>query len=369
MKPTQFSHLIGNSLIKKCLTKLIDKEATSHSLLFTGPCGVGKSLFAIALAAQIMQKEKDGLHHLDKISRGIHPDLHFYYPEGKIALHSIQSLKKLCEEAYLPPYEAKHKFLVLHEAHRMLSFSANALLKTFEEPPAHTKIILLTHSPSQLLPTILSRCSTYFFQPIAENEIFHYLQKNFSDQSIEELKKWSKLSQGSLAKAIEFGKKGENKLRKILLDALSENALHSYGSLVQLSLQLSEEIENKKKQIEEENKNKRKKESDSFSAAQNEALAKELEGNLALESMSEMDHLFFIVLSWYRDLSLLQTSASLDLLINSDYKEELIAALQQGQTISLEKVQKAIEEARLALQRATTLSICIENLLLKLTNL
>jgi len=366
MIPTCFSKLIGNEFIKNCLIRLVKKKAIGHSLLFAGPSGIGKSLFASVIAASSMSEdEKERAGHCRKISQGIHPDVHIYRPEGKIGLHSIQSLRKMCDEIQLPPYEAPSKVFIVHDAHRMLSFSANALLKTFEEPPPQTKIILLTHSHTTLLPTILSRCSTYFFHPISENEIFNYLSEHYQSEP-EQLRAWAHLSQGSLGQALKLAKRGGDPTRALVLDALSTGSLQSYKNLVRLSDVLTEEIEARKKTLEDEIKELQIKSSEYLSLGQHAVLEKDLEGASAIELMEEANILFYNILSWYRDLSLMQAGGGRCYLINQDYEDALESSLQFGQILPLAVVQKAIEEAQFALKRSTSLNICLENLFLKL---
>ena len=96
-----------------------------------------------------------------------HPDVHQYYPEGKSGMHPMESLKELQKQAALVPLESTLKFFIIHDAERMLLTSANALLKTLEEPPAKTILILLTNHEQALLPTVRSRCQTFRF-PLPE---------------------------------------------------------------------------------------------------------------------------------------------------------------------------------------------------------
>jgi DNA polymerase III subunit delta' len=84
-------------------------------------------------------------------------DLAIFCPEGKAALHSIASMRQLCES--MPPVT------IIEYADRMLPTSANALLKTFEEPPPSAIILLTTRHPYRLLPTVLSRCRRIQLEP------------------------------------------------------------------------------------------------------------------------------------------------------------------------------------------------------------
>ncbi len=84
MNPICFSQIIGNEKIKQRLKGMISRRIIGHSLLFAGPEGVGKSLFARALAACLMKEYDPERDHSRKIESGYHPDLHIYRPEGKL---------------------------------------------------------------------------------------------------------------------------------------------------------------------------------------------------------------------------------------------------------------------------------------------
>lgn len=151
-------NLPGNSLIKKSLLRMLEERQVPNTLLFAGPESAKKELFALALAKELM-----GPSHVKKIESGSHPDLHIYHPEGKIGMHSMESMLELIEQAVGTPFEAPCKVLIIHDAERMLPMSSNALLKTLEEPSYTTYILLLSSDPDQILPTILSRCRTLAF--------------------------------------------------------------------------------------------------------------------------------------------------------------------------------------------------------------
>lgn len=364
MIPTSFTQLIGNAFVKECLQRMINKKAIGHALLFAGPDGIGKSLFAQAVAAGIMQENDVDGKHLSKIAQGTHPDIHVLKPEGKLGMHSIQALRQMCEEVHLPPYEANCKFFIIHEADRMLTYSANALLKTFEEPPPHTIIILLSHSQTALLPTILSRCSTFFFQAISQQDIHAYLRQHYPGDE-NQLQTWAGLAQGSIGRAVQLAKRGGDPNRGILLEAFSKGKFESHKALSDLAKQLAEEIEAGRKAMEEESKEMRQVSAD-MTAVQQEAMEKEIEGASAMILQREMGALFGVLLSWYRDLHLLQIGGRGEYLMNPDYEEALEQSLQMGEGMQLEKVQQAIAAAKLGLQRSVPAVNCLENLFLKL---
>jgi DNA polymerase-3 subunit delta' len=87
-----------------------------------------------------------------------HPDVHHVRPVGKLRVIRIDSVRELLQQLYQTTMLGGWKVAVFHEAERLNSEAANAFLKTLEEPPAKTLLILLTTRPEALLPTIQSRC-------------------------------------------------------------------------------------------------------------------------------------------------------------------------------------------------------------------
>lgn len=365
MNPVSFSQIIGNEEIKRRLSCMVSKRAIGHALLFAGPDGIGKSLFAWALAANILNEYDNGKDHAHKIQSGQHPDIHVYRPEGKLGLHSIQTLRQLSEEVYLPPFESEWKVFIIHDADRMLSYSANALLKTFEEPPPRTLIILLSRTQSALLPTILSRCCTLHFQALSDNLVHDFLRQHYTlDDSL--FSKIVRRAQGSLGRAIRLAEKGDE-ARTCVLNLLAKGPLANYRDMQDNIRMLSEQIESAKKHAEELAKGELYKvPADHLSAQQQNVLEKELEGLTALALAQEAQDLFEVILSWYRDVHLLLLGGDSSLLANPDFQHDLEQAGQRGDFKSLEQAYQAVEEAYLSLKRSTSLPLCLENLLLKL---
>lgn len=93
-----------------------------------------------------------------KVKDELHPDVFWVRPESKTRIIKAEQIRELIRELNLRPTEAAHKVAVIVAAERMHSHAANAFLKTLEEPPAGTVLMLLSTEPEQLLETILSRC-------------------------------------------------------------------------------------------------------------------------------------------------------------------------------------------------------------------
>lgn len=365
MNPTSFSQIIGNEDVKDRLSRMIRKKAIGHAFLFAGPEGIGKSLFAWVFAACVMADDGNSHDHLHKIQMGRHPDVHIYRPEGKLGLHSIQSLRQLSEEVYLPSFEGGWKVFIIHDADRMLSYSANALLKTFEEPPPRTLIILLSRSQATLLPTILSRCCTLHFHSLPPSLIQEYLKERYSLEDMA-LTKIVNQAQGSLGRAIRLIEQGDDS-RTYLLNLFAHGSFHDYRAL-QGSVQfLSEKVEAAKKQREEVAKEELSQiYADQLSPHQQQALEKELEGLTAMALAQEARVLFEHILSWYRDMNVLLLGGSPTCLLNSDFEQEIQQAVQRGETRCFSEVYRIVEEAYAAIQGATPFGLSLENLLLKL---
>jgi DNA polymerase-3 subunit delta' len=93
-----------------------------------------------------------------KIEHNNHADIHWARPESKSRIVTTDQVRELMREIQLKPTEAGYKIAVITAADRLNTNAANAFLKTLEEPPAKSVLILLSTEPSRILETILSRC-------------------------------------------------------------------------------------------------------------------------------------------------------------------------------------------------------------------
>lgn len=348
-----FETILGNDPIKKSLSHMLAKKAIANSLLFAGPEGIGKGLFATEFAEALL-----GSKH--------HPDLHIYRPEGKMGMHSIQSMRQFSEQVYLAPFQGPWKVFIIHDAERMLPTSSNALLKTFEEPSPMSVIILLSSKPAALIPTILSRCRVLYFHSLQEEEIAHHL-KTVYKLGEDEAKRIAFLSQGSLGQAIRLLGEGSDKSREMVLEILAKGKFSQYKQLTESLEAICEKVELAKKQIEEEVRKELYKGSiEDLPTAQKESLQKEIEGAISMRLHHEAQTLFEVILGWYRDMELLFVKGNRNYLMHRDFEEEMEQALQRGEMYPLEDVLQAIADANLSLERSTGLNLVLENLFLKL---
>ncbi|RLJ21828.1 DNA polymerase III subunit delta' [bacterium endosymbiont of Escarpia laminata] len=157
------------------------QQRLPHALLFAGAKGVGKSNFALAFAQSLLceapneQGEPCGVcRHCHLVQTGCHPDFQRIEPEqeSKSGEIKVDTIRALTGSVGLTARSGGHKVIFIRPADRMNSAAANSLLKTLEEPTANTVLLLLTDSPSRLLPTIRSRCQQILFaQPDTKDAI------------------------------------------------------------------------------------------------------------------------------------------------------------------------------------------------------
>ena len=153
------------------ISRTLQLNRLPSAWLFSGPPSVGKRLTALLIAQALNCKTHQGLDACGtcdpcrQIEVGNFADVELIEPSGQnIRMEQIQEALRWMQYR---PERSHYRVLILDEADRMNRESANAFLKTLEEPPPQTTIILLTTSPMLLLETILSRCQQVRFQPLS----------------------------------------------------------------------------------------------------------------------------------------------------------------------------------------------------------
>ncbi|KAF3363156.1 Uncharacterized protein PHSC3_000343 [Chlamydiales bacterium STE3] len=298
----------GNNRIKSYLKLLVTTNRVPNSLLFVGSKSTSKELFAEELASLLVGG-----------AIASHPDVYCYKPEGKIGMHGVEGIRQLKEEAYLPPYKSAKKVFLIYDAERMLPYSANAVLKIFEEPPAYNIIILISSFPEKILPTILSRCHIVRFQGSASCQI---------------------------------------KVNPTVLFLLDQRKNLSYPQLLKAVKLLVKEIEDLSNSQGEIPKD--------LSPFQLQLMEKQNEGASAIRVLTAAEAVFEQVMGWFRDMALLQCNGLPEHLYHIGYEQLLIQAGQRGEFEELEKIQQVVLEAKLALERSAPLQYVLEHLFLSI---
>lgn len=204
-----FENLIGNEAIKDLLLNMVEQKKVTHSYLFLGPSGIGKTLFAKEFAKQILclSKEKPckGCKSCIQFEEKNQPDFIFIEPEdGTIKIEKIRQMQaKILEK----PIISSKKVYIIKDADAMTQEAQNCLLKTLEEPPSFITMILVAANESLLLNTIRSRCMKVLFHKIEEEPLKKYLQEHHMMEKI--IKERLKACDGSIEKAIQIEEKKE----------------------------------------------------------------------------------------------------------------------------------------------------------------
>ena len=179
-----FSSLIGNERNKQILQRLLQRNNLGLTLIFAGAEGIGKRQFALTLAkaanCQNPPADKnDSCDHCPaclRIQEGTYSDAITIQPDGTYI--KIGQTRELINDVQVRPREGRQRFFLIDEADRLREEAANSLLKTLEEPPTTSTIILLTSRPDALLPTIRSRAQKLNFAPLSAAEMEKYLAQN-----------------------------------------------------------------------------------------------------------------------------------------------------------------------------------------------
>lgn len=174
-----YQHIVGNEAVHRLLKTILTQGKTSHASLFTGAEGVGKATTAKVFAKSLLcDNPKDGepceqCSSCRKFESGNHPDFHGI--DGERGTIKIEQIRDLQKNIYLKAYESENRVYLIDRADNLTTEAANSLLKILEEPPARSYFILTSHRPFALLPTVISRCQQFNFQPVNPETLESYL--------------------------------------------------------------------------------------------------------------------------------------------------------------------------------------------------
>ncbi len=189
----EFPGVVGQAAARRILQAALATGRVAPAYLLEGPTGVGKATLALAFAralnCQAPERRPCGTcAACRRIARFQFPDLWVlvpdrvrhqplgvdgwirpegYHPSLKI---SIQQVRELEQEVSRPPVEGRYRVVLVLNAENLTLEAQNALLKVLEEPPEHTVFLLVSSSPTAVLPTIRSRCRTLRLTALSEEE-------------------------------------------------------------------------------------------------------------------------------------------------------------------------------------------------------
>ncbi len=355
------------------LKRAIDRERVVSGYLFTGPEGVGKALAASVFAAALNCPVSPGggcgeCPDCRAVARGGHPDVHHLAPSSKSRQILVEDIRRTRRSVYLAARGDNWKVFLVEEADRMNPAAQNAFLKTLEEPPRKTALILITPHPARLLPTIRSRCQKIAFSPWPSTLMEPFLRER-TGLSPEECYVLHSLSGGCPGRALRFHREGILETRREVIGPLTEGRLLSAREAADLAenwiaistrpgRKLAAELKKERAELEGD--------LDPGSRKDREARDNAL---VAAADQAGLELIFQLIFSWIRDLFLYSSIGDRAPLINRDLERRLAESARRFSGPGLRRMPARIEESRRLAFRAATRParrVVLENLLIEL---
>lgn len=177
MDRTLFDPIIGHSRLKKQFARLIDEDRIPHAMIFAGPAGIGKTMMAIAVVSALVGRRV--FSDLDSCEgeavAGDKDDAFYLAPMG--AMLKVDQFRQLQGKLALQGEAGHRRVCIIDHVETMNTEFANRMLKILEEPPTGVCFILITDQPDLLLPTIISRCARFTFDPVGDDEMRQGLRR------------------------------------------------------------------------------------------------------------------------------------------------------------------------------------------------
>jgi DNA polymerase III subunit delta' len=195
-----WKNIRGHERQVQALQRAYRRGRLAHAYLLTGPEGVGKHTFATELARALLceahpagtDRVLEACEHCPacvQVGAGTHPDLFPAARPPELAEFPVELMHELCMAFSLKPARGRGKVILINGADDFNAESANCFLKTLEEPPPGSVLLLVGSSPDRQLPTVVSRCQVLRFAPLADDQVEELLQK----QGVEEAEQRARL--------------------------------------------------------------------------------------------------------------------------------------------------------------------------------
>ena len=225
MEPSENPEFIGQADAERALLESACSGRLAHAWLLTGPRGVGKATLAYRLARFLLAGEhrrsvgllgerpsslylEPGNATFRRVASGSHPDLRCLTrainpDSGKLRGEIVvDDLRKVVAFLRLTPSEGGWRFIIVDGAEEMNRNAQNALLKVLEEPPASAVLLLVSHAPGRLLPTVRSRCRRLELRPLSATSVAQLIEKRMPDLAEVDRKLAVALAEGSIGRAL-----------------------------------------------------------------------------------------------------------------------------------------------------------------------
>ncbi len=243
--------IFGHDEVVEQFDRALARGRLASSFLFVGPAGIGKRLFAIKLAQAFLcrARPETALDPCEvcpaclQVRAATHPDFQYVCkPDDKsfLPLELLIGDKEhrrregLCHDIALTPLMGGRKVAIIDDADYLNAEGANSLLKTLEEPPPQSVLILIGTTPAKQLPTIRSRCQLIRFRPLPPEVVAEVLVSEGLIEDPAEAQRLALASGGSVQRARELADPGLSTARSSLSQRLAEPRLDSVGLAAEL---------------------------------------------------------------------------------------------------------------------------------------
>ena len=265
--PSTNHRLQGHDEAEKTLLDAFNSERLHHAWLITGPKGIGKATLAYKFARFVLTHGKTdqgpGLFGealpatkpqslavapenpvFQRVAAGAHADLlaierRVNEKTGKLkTVIDVDSVREVGHKMTQTSAEGGWRVVVIDAADEMNTNAANAVLKVLEEPPKNALLLLVSHNPGRLLPTIRSRCRTLQLRPLAPELVVELTGVYAPQVSADDARRLAELSDGSIGRALGLVEEGGLELYAELmallhtLPKLNVKALHTLADKV-----------------------------------------------------------------------------------------------------------------------------------------
>ena len=225
--PRTARDLLAHDDAEQVLARAWQSGRLPHAWLLTGPRGIGKATLAYRFAKVVLAGggetglfgdaptglELDPEHPVARqVAAGSHPDLFALTPfmiREQASLKPsaeilVEHVRKAVHFCFMTAASSEWRVVIVDPAEDMNSNAANALLKVLEEPPRNALILLVSHAPARLLPTIRSRCAQLQVPALDEATVLQLLQRHAPELEEQDARTLAQLSEGSVGRALQL---------------------------------------------------------------------------------------------------------------------------------------------------------------------
>jgi DNA polymerase III subunit delta' len=318
--------IIGHDRPKKILSETLSRSALAHAYLFFGEASIGKRSTALIFAQAVQCEGTDrreacgACRSCQAVLANSHPDVAFAEPDG--AQIKIDQVRAIQDSLIFKPLTGRRKILIMNEADTMNLPAANCFLKTVEEPPDHSLLILISSKPHRLPSTILSRCQQIRFDPPNQGDVARFLTEKRGMAAVE-AGLMASLCMGRIGQALTADLAELKSRRDRALAPVRGKTLSDIGTVLEQAAS-----------------------NGSDEAAWSETLE--------------------WIRIWLRDLLIIRASGNPALLINFDLAEDLSIASKRFSTDSILKVLSLLDAFHRSMNRNLNRTMVLETVLLEL---